>query len=520
MNPLMIYTFCFGGTLALLRWISRMGWSELVVQLLYWAGTLACNGVAVKDLSDAGSRAASLALLQFALLLGGSRLHLVADMLGVSLGMLVRIHKTAGWMAALQSGIHIAIVSACLGVLILTSLKPVRQYVYELFIKLHYGLAVCNLVFLWLHVRQVSSTSPFWKPSFTVGCLEVTSILMAATTLWQIGRILCYNFAPGKTLPIARIHQWEQGNKSPDVIKVCVLLPRGWNVRAGQTVYLYLKTMKFWTFPEAHPFSITWWQDPGHMPGIPRPLKDKAPQSTNSSEIGKASKEARYRPLDDRAAEDIRQFGRYEKTTGKETDAAFTEHDDLGSFAIWLLVRPDRGLTGDIASYRSLTELGVIVDGPYGGQQRLDRYGHVVMFAQGIGIAAQMSYIRALFYGSLNGELPTRRICLLWETREKDLIIVQKWMTKLLTEDHDNYNRTLMLDIQLYILDQKDGLRYGRQEVSASEKFADELQRHMLELMDEGFKNDDVELLYLDFQPQQPHKVPPSEGKGAVIVSV
>ncbi|KAH1808228.1 hypothetical protein KXX35_008236, partial [Aspergillus fumigatus] len=186
-----------------------------------------------------------------------------------------------------------------------------------------------------------------------------------------------------------------------------------------------------------------------------------------------------------------------------------------------------------LSSYDSSVGFKAAIDGPYGGYQMLHRYGHVVLFAQGIGIAAQMSYLRTAFYGSLRGNLPTRRITLVWETYDKDLVIVQNWITHLLREDHDNYNRTLMLDIQLFILDQQDALRYGRRvkafagpidvkgvireelknrrgrmlfTVSASEHFVDQLRLHMLEVMDGDFKNEQLELLCLEFQPQKPHK--------------
>jgi hypothetical protein len=77
---------------------------------------MACNGIAVKDLADAGSRAASLALLQFVPLLLGSRMHLVADLLSLRLEILLRVHRTVSWMTALQSGIHIIILSQTQGI--------------------------------------------------------------------------------------------------------------------------------------------------------------------------------------------------------------------------------------------------------------------------------------------------------------------------------------------------------------------------------------------------------------------
>jgi hypothetical protein len=94
------------------------------------------------------------------------------------------------------------------------------------------------------------------------------------------------------------------------------------------------------------------------------------------------------------------------------------ETSGAGPFTFWLLVQPQWGLTKDISAYVSSTNLKAVIDGPYGGHHRVGRYGHVVMFAQGIGIAAQIPYMRDFFYGSLRGRLPVRRISLIWETRE------------------------------------------------------------------------------------------------------
>lgn len=92
-------------------WLRRISWGEASLQLLYWSSTLICTRVAVKSSEDAQARAGSLAVLQLSFLWIGSRLHLISDMLGTPLGVLTRMHQTAGWMAFLQTGLHIVFVS-------------------------------------------------------------------------------------------------------------------------------------------------------------------------------------------------------------------------------------------------------------------------------------------------------------------------------------------------------------------------------------------------------------------------
>lgn len=149
MDPLIIYTCCLGGILSLLglktfleftyhqlyplalifylryctlsalprtRWIGHLSWSEMIMTVSYWAGTLICNVIAVKSLADAGSRAASLAILHLVPLLLASRLHFAADLLGIPLRILTIIHRMAGWMVILQCVTHIAIIAQTRGI--------------------------------------------------------------------------------------------------------------------------------------------------------------------------------------------------------------------------------------------------------------------------------------------------------------------------------------------------------------------------------------------------------------------
>ncbi|KAI9753306.1 MAG: hypothetical protein M4579_005225 [Chaenotheca gracillima] len=167
-----------------------------------------------------------------------------------------------------------------------------------------------------------------------------------------------------------------------------------------------------------------------------------------------------------------------------------------------------------------------VVDGPYGSASNAADYGSVVMFATGIGIAAQIPYIKALIRDYREHKARTKRISLFWQldhTGEFDW--VADWMDQLLEEDkdyilhitlfrppsksadrlckHGQHNRvseipgTMNPDEILY---NECSLRAGRLlvTVSTNSSLRDQVRRLIQKGMDEGIK-----LLELEFQPME-----------------
>ena len=79
-----------------------------VLTVAYWVGTAACNFIGVKTSAQAGSRAGSLATLHLVPLLLTSRVSFAADLLGVSLQIIISLHTSIGLMALVQSVVHAA----------------------------------------------------------------------------------------------------------------------------------------------------------------------------------------------------------------------------------------------------------------------------------------------------------------------------------------------------------------------------------------------------------------------------
>ena len=85
--------------------ISRM---QLIIQTVYWSGTLLCNVVKVKGLSEAGLRAGTLSVINLMPLLLANPLGFAADLLGLSLRHFLRLHGTIALMTFLQGAFHLS----------------------------------------------------------------------------------------------------------------------------------------------------------------------------------------------------------------------------------------------------------------------------------------------------------------------------------------------------------------------------------------------------------------------------
>ena len=81
---------------------------------------------------------------------------------------------------------------------------------------------------------------------------------------------------------------------------------------------------------------------------------------------------------------------------------------------VYLLVKPRRGFTNKLAGL-SDRDLVAFIDGPYGVDYAFGRYGTVLMFASGIGIAGQLPHIKELVTGYNNCTVCTQRIKLIWQ---------------------------------------------------------------------------------------------------------
>lgn len=92
--------------------------------------------------------------------------------------------------------------------------------------------------------------------------------------------------------------------------------------------------------------------------------------------------------------------------------------------SIALLLRPRPGFTRKLRDHIEPGRKSLAwIDGPYGPSSvgscglsgEVGDYGHVFMVATGIGIAAQIPYIKELLDGRRLGRVRTQRISLVWQ---------------------------------------------------------------------------------------------------------
>lgn len=92
------------------------------------------------------------------------------------------------------------------------------------------------------------------------------------------------------------------------------------------------------------------------------------------------------------------------------------DRDANGSASnIYLLVKPVSGFTRELTRHAGSNQLKAWVDGPYGQIKDVGNYGSVAMFATGIGIAAQVPYIKQLLRGYQESRVRTKNIVLVWQ---------------------------------------------------------------------------------------------------------
>lgn len=85
---------------------------------------------------------------------------------------------------------------------------------------------------------------------------------------------------------------------------------------------------------------------------------------------------------------------------------------------ITVLAKVESGFTRRLGSC-SHKSLRVIIDGPYGNLKDMDRYDSFVFISTGIGVTAQLAYLKELI--TKKREYPLRRVCLVWQAEEKGI---------------------------------------------------------------------------------------------------
>jgi predicted ferric reductase len=127
------------------------------------------------------------------------------------------------------------------------SLAIIRRWVYELFLRVHLALAFSAVIALWRHL----SLKKVYARLYTLGGMILWAVLTGLDLVFYIYRNFSLSKGVGRTIV----------KELDDILRLDVTVPRSWNVKAGQWVYLWMPGVCFWT--SSHPFMVTWWKYKG-----------------------------------------------------------------------------------------------------------------------------------------------------------------------------------------------------------------------------------------------------------------
>ncbi|KAF3928972.1 hypothetical protein ABW19_dt0201252 [Dactylella cylindrospora] len=259
--------------------------------------------------------------------------------------------------------------------LFIQSPSIVRHAFYETFLTLHILGAIVAVVTLYFHLNLIDNKWLLY--------LQIAIGLWVADRVARFISIIYRNC--GRTMTKATITAL-----STEASRITLDMPRPFNFRPGQHVYLYLPTITGW---QSHPFSVAWADE--SAPLVWNEKKDELPR--NRQDV--------YGP---------------QKTT------------------VELIVRRRTGATNSIFQKAANSPDGNVtvrafVEGPYGTHHSLRSYGTVVLFAGGVGITHQLPNVQELVQGYVEGTVATRKVTLIWVLQNPEhLQWVKRQMTSIL----------------------------------------------------------------------------------------
>jgi predicted ferric reductase len=227
--------------------------------------------------------------------------------------------------------------------------------VYEWFLNSHTSLAIVAVA-AWVHTPSGGASKLF---------LRIGSGLWASAAAVHWLLVLFRNVVPRR--PFARAIATQAGiTEDSNALRFDITVPRPWQVRAGQSIFLSIPKLGVFTGLRGHPFMISWWDRDQRGGGLVLSLL-------------------------------------VEPRAGFTAELSRLVHNKLNKEGLGEVAHAEEGLLA-------------FIDGPYGAPHGFGQYGTVVMIASGIGIAGHMPYIKDLITGNLNCEVRTQRVVLVWQT--------------------------------------------------------------------------------------------------------
>lgn len=288
--------------------------------------------------------------------------------------------------------------TVAMGIIMLQAPSIIRHAFYETFLHIHQCLAIASIVGVKVHVR--------------IGVLPGEAYIDWVIAIWvlersaRLFRIIYRNIGLRHLTKVTV----EALPGEVEACRVTINLVRPWRYRPGSHTYLYLPTISWWM---NHPFSVAWSAETSTP--IVTPELEKLPSST--SNIDAISLPTRT------------------------------------STSISLIIAKRTGLTAALFNKARASPTGTItvpglVEGPYGGLDRLHSYGTVVLFAAGVGITHQLGHVRDLLEGHAAGTVATQKVLLVWSVKNTETLEwIRPWMDEIL----QMRNRKQVLRVLLFV---------------------------------------------------------------------
>ena len=260
----------------------------------------------------------------------------------------------------------------------LQSLRPLRRAFYDTFLTLHRLGIIVAMSGMYFHLAKHALPQLPWAH------LSITLLVLEPAV--RACRIIYYNFSWTQCTWTRITAEALPG----EATRITISIPRSWISRPGLHTNIYLPGVAPWS---SHPFSIAW-----------------------CTLSGGATMEC-------------------EKLPAKFDDLVTKYCFSTVSF----IVRTRTGMTRSLYTRVSgaeteRVELWGWIEGPYSGYHTLTSYGTVVLFAAGVGITHQLSFVQHLLAGVNENTSATRKILLVWCIRSIECVEwIRPWLDELST---------------------------------------------------------------------------------------
>ena len=326
-----------------------------------------------------------LGVLSFAniplLFLYAGRNNVLLRLTNWSHGTFLLLHRWVAWFATLQAVLHSAIylriyvhdgthasesqlpywiwgivATLCMSILLPSSILPLREKMYELFLAWHVLLSIFVLAGCYWHIMARFGRQWGYE-----------NWMYTAIAIWGFERAMRLARIARNGVKTARVVIIDE-----DYVQVNIE-----NVTGSGHAYLYFPTLT-WRVWENHPFSVA---------SAVLPSDDQGPDSPEHDEV------------------DVEKLGDNNSPGGSHSnnrsfELPYQSHAKVG---LTFLLRTKTGVT---AQLRQHTTLPVLVESAYGPREDLSAHSLLLCIAGGVGITACVPYLRAhpgrtkLFWGA------------------------------------------------------------------------------------------------------------------------